>query len=150
MLFQGAKDAPTPRPNKRPRLDPSQNKDISSQLQASSSNAVEISTPSKSDAQLDEYLKVMQPRTTKGPAWANDAQSEQPAAPVPEPEAVQDTAMDTGEDPAKEEGISDLDWMKQRMTTNADVVEKVFEQSDDEDAAEKPDVLVKPKVSLQH
>jgi multiple RNA-binding domain-containing protein 1 len=32
----------------------------------------------------------------------------------------------------RQDDVSDLEWMKQRMSKNVDVVEKAFEQSDDE------------------
>lgn len=77
-------------------------------------------------------MEVMQ--TKKGPAWANDAptvdnakQGKQEAEKLP-----------MKEDNTKPTDLSDLDWMKQRMSKNVDVVEKAFEQSDDEDNAKEP------------
>lgn len=58
----------------------------------------------------------MQPR--KGPAWANDSQTATPA----NPEADQNR-------PAE---LSDLEWLKQRISKQFDEDEKAFEQSDDE------------------
>ena len=58
-------------------------------------------------------MKVMKPRT--GPAWANE-----PTVFVP-PTPTQDT-----------NGLSDLEWMKQRTSKNVDILEKAFQQSDDE------------------
>ncbi|CAK5262937.1 unnamed protein product [Mycena citricolor] len=131
-VIDGAKNAPAPRPNKRPRLGPSP-------------NDVEATPPSKKqrpdvapakpvpDAQLDEFLQVMQPRA-KGRTWANDAAplaSETTSGP-------KDTEKDVPmEDEQPQEGMSDMEWMRQRMSKNADVVEKAFEQSDDEKDAEE-------------
>ncbi|RDB18321.1 Multiple RNA-binding domain-containing protein 1 [Hypsizygus marmoreus] len=138
-IVEGAKDAPVPRPNKRPRLGPSPaNGPVVVTLPTSTTIAKDPAT-SKSDAQLDEFMKVMQPRAKKGPAWANDAQSEQPVATLLEPNVSEDVAMadDKSAGAPKEEGISDVDWMTRRMTRTVDVVEKVFEQSDDEDEERK-------------
>ncbi|KAJ7043247.1 hypothetical protein C8F04DRAFT_1029332 [Mycena alexandri] len=118
-VIEGAKDAPAPRPNKRPRLGPAPN-----ELPAPSTVPAATAKPA-GDSQFDEYLQVMQPRGNKGRTWANESA-------VVAPVEVADMDVDT--EPAREEGLSDLDWMKRRMSKNADVVEKAFEQSDDEDA----------------
>jgi multiple RNA-binding domain-containing protein 1 len=94
-------------------------------------------TETKSTSQLDEFLEVMQPRTKKGPAWANDMKSED-VVPTGKTKHKQKAAEDIhtdvqGDDPALEVTLSDLDWMKKHMSQNVDVVEKVFEQSDEED-----------------
>lgn len=73
-VTEGAKDAPTPRPNKRRRID---------------------------DSSLDR--PVLTPGSTS-----------------------------TIEQPPRQGDVSDFEWMKQRMTTNVDVVEKVLEQFDGE------------------
>jgi len=86
-------------------------------------------------SQFDEFREVMKPRTKKGPAWANDMKQEEVIAgksKLKQEAALMDTEAD-GVDPAREAGLSDLDWMRQRMSKNVDVVEKVFEQSDEED-----------------
>lgn len=70
----------------------------------------------------------MQPRTKKGPSWANEARVEQP---VPPPEERRD------EPPASSAALSDLEWMKQRMSQNVDKEGKVFEQSDEEDGGQE-------------
>ncbi|KAG6866156.1 hypothetical protein C0991_008110 [Blastosporella zonata] len=131
--ISGAKDAPAPRPNKRPRLDPSPTNAPAKKSKPTSST----DEKSNADDQLDEFMKVMQPRNKKGPLWANDAPSETPVVPVPEPEVDQDVPM-TDDSAARDETISDLEWMKRRMESTVDVVEKVFEQSDDEDSPSKP------------
>ncbi|KAF7352281.1 Multiple RNA-binding domain-containing protein 1 [Mycena venus] len=123
-VIEGAKDAPAPRPNKRPRLGPSPN-----ELETPAAEAPQPPKPS-GESQLDEFLQVMQPRGNKGRTWANEAA----------PEAPMDPAMEVDEDtePVREEGLSDMDWMKRHMSKNADVVEKAFEQSDDEDLDPQP------------
>lgn len=78
----------------------------------------------KQDVERDEFMKVMKSRTKKGPSWAN----EDPQA--PEAETKVEEAIEE-EVPSK--GISDLDWLKKHTSKNVDKVEKVFEQSDDED-----------------
>ena len=49
----------------------------------------------------------------------------------------------------RQDDVSDLEWMKQRMSKNVDVIEKAFEQSDD-DEGELPnkETLVKQPISL--
>ncbi|KAJ7771764.1 hypothetical protein B0H16DRAFT_1451806 [Mycena metata] len=125
-VIEGAKDAPAPRPNKRPRLGPAP-----SELAAPSPAPAATAKPAV-DSQLDEYLQVMQPRGNKGRTWANESAAVAPVEVAPDPVSSNDMDVDT--EPAREEGLSDLDWMKRRMSKNADVVEKAFEQSDDEDA----------------
>ncbi|KAG6892118.1 hypothetical protein C0993_004795, partial [Termitomyces sp. T159_Od127] len=90
------------------------------------------------DDQLDEFMKIMQPRNKKGPLWANDAPSVQPAVPAPENDADADADAPGDDKAAHDEAISDLEWMKRRMGSAVDEVDKVFEQSDDEDAPPKP------------
>jgi multiple RNA-binding domain-containing protein 1 len=70
---------------------------------------------------MEEFLEAMQPRTKTGPSWANEVKPEQPVPPPEEPD----------DDPPA--ALSDLEWMKQRMSQNVEKVDKVFEQSDDDD-----------------
>ncbi|KAJ7462021.1 hypothetical protein FB451DRAFT_1043900 [Mycena latifolia] len=134
-VIEGAKDAPTPRPNKRPRLGPSP-----SEVETLPPKAPALPAKSSGDSQLDEYLKVMQPQGNKGRTWANEA------APVPtDPLVADEMKVDT--EPVREEGLSDLDWMKRRMSKNADIVEKAFEQSDDEDTGPPPPSAPSPEVA---
>ncbi|KAJ7771000.1 hypothetical protein DFH07DRAFT_804474 [Mycena maculata] len=126
-VIEGAKDAPDPRPNKRPRLGPSPNEISTSFAKAPPPPP----TKTSGDSQLDEYMQVMQPRGNKGRTWANEAAPTVAAEAAP-PEATDADAMDPDGEPQREEGLSDLDWMKRRMSKNVDVKEKVFEQSDDE------------------
>lgn len=100
----------------------------------------------------------MKPRTKKGPSWANEDSVPQPAAPVPpakststapkknsgDGENEEDVEMadaDSSAPPPPSEPLSDMDWLKQRMSSNVDKVveEKAFEQSDDEDGGREED-----------
>lgn len=76
---------------------------------------------------MDEFLEVM--HTKKGPSWANEAQpkASTSAKKLDDPEPI---AVD---EPIREEGLSDLEWMKRRTTEKADLAEKAYQQSDDED-----------------
>lgn len=91
MHLKGTKDAPAPRPNKRPRLGPSPTDGFVESTPTISSNKFLKKDP-KSDqkstgkaAQLDEYLEVMQSRNKKGPSWANEAPSQPDFTPVAKP-----------------------------------------------------------------
>ena len=97
-------------------------------------------TKPKGDAQLEEFMKVMKPRT--GPAWANEA-SAQPTVSAPQ---TDDTTMRDAEQEPRQDDVSDLEWMKQRMSKNVDVVEKAFEQSDDEGEPHNKGTLVKQRL----
>lgn len=81
----------------------------------------ELEKETKQDSERDEFLKIMKPRTKKGPSWAN----EDPQGPG------KDGMVETAEGPT--EGISDLDWLKKHTSKNVDNADKVFEQSGDED-----------------
>jgi multiple RNA-binding domain-containing protein 1 len=91
-------------------------------------------------------MQVMQPRTKKGPSWANEAQTQPELVTSPtgvktsKPKIIEKAEQAADEEPEKdtrEEGMSDLDWMRQRMSQNVDSAdvgpEKVFKQSDEED-----------------
>lgn len=76
-------------------------------------------------------MEVMHPK--KGPAWANDATMAESSVAGPSKQVP--TSMDV--DGPAQEGLSDLEWLKQRTSGNVDTVEKAFEQ-DDEDAPVRP------------
>lgn len=106
------------------------------------------------DARLAEFMQVMQ--TKKGPSW-KDSDS-LPAAPVASsskimtpPKVSQDSAyqeviaagdVDDSTTPAAaiDDSVSDMDWLKRHtkatLETDSGVLEKKFEQSDDEMDAE--------------
>ena len=146
FMNQGFKDAPTPRPNKRRRLDPAQ--EPSGEVAAPSvrpkSGTVSDSPKKKEkqDDQLDAFMQVMQPRTKKGPSWANDfdigtGQSSTSAGKQTKTDKTENANVNN----EKNDNISDLDWMKQRMSKAVDdETEKAYEQSDDEekDPDQKP------------
>jgi multiple RNA-binding domain-containing protein 1 len=76
----------------------------------------------KQDSERDKFMKVMKPRTKKGPSWANeDSQAPGTAGKVV-----------IAEEDVPNKSISDLDWFKKHTSKNVDNVDKVFEQSDDE------------------
>lgn len=99
---------------------------------------------SKADLQREEFLQVMQPRNKKGPSWANEPQSE-PSLTSKEAEIAQgvDAQVPAEVVGDKDEGLSDLDWMKRHMSKKADEVERAFEQSDDEDNIKRQDAKTK-------
>lgn len=81
----------------------------------------------KHGLERDEFMKVMKPRTKKGPSWANEdshASGRDSRVQIAE-EATEEDALN--------KNISDLDWFKKHTSKNIDNVDKVFEQSDDED-----------------
>lgn len=65
----------------------------------------------------------MQPK--KVPVWANEETAE------PQPPISTEGEPSTESTPG---GLSDLEWMKRHMSKAVDVEERVFEQSDNEDA----------------
>jgi len=147
-VVEGTKDAPAPRPNKRPRLgpSPSDEKINESNLHATSKTDTTDTKTKKDDAQLDQFLKVMKPK--KGPSWANENDGLE-AVVIPPSVSADKSTKDIVEDVTenglditeREEGISDLDWMKRRMSKNVESVdvstEKVFEQDDEMDVVDK-------------
>lgn len=81
----------------------------------------------------------MQPRSKQGPSWANDANQLQPSmVDVPGPSKLKSKKQSAKEQPPppetdteeRQEGVSDLEWMQQRMSKKID--DKAFEQSDEE------------------
>lgn len=83
----------------------------------------------------------MLPRSKKGPSWADNVEEPQPSTSTSVPEAAVRKPSDPQEPPdgdERQEGISDLDWMRQRMKKDLAVSEeKAFEQSDEEDDHEE-------------
>ena len=139
-VIQGVKGAPAARPNKRPRLDPeSPSLDPVSDRSKTGANAVP-SNPKKQDVHLEQFLEVMQPRSKKGPSWANDAVQPELITNPASTSSLKSTenlgTKDVEGDSEKGEGISDLDWMRQRMSKALELgdgsKEKIFEQPDDE------------------
>ncbi|KAH9887035.1 hypothetical protein C8Q73DRAFT_748774 [Cubamyces lactineus] len=145
-IVEGAKDAPPPRPNKRPRTGPSPSEQ--DEVSSLPEKKLKSKDKTKTDELEHEFLQVMQPRTKKGPSWKDD----EPAGPVaststgatsesskkaksskPKPE---DLAEDSEQQIVQTDAVSDLDWLKRHTKTTLDDLEapgRVFEQSDDED-----------------
>ncbi len=122
---QGAKDAPTPRPNKRRRTEEPDGKS------KKDDKTVKKDAKSEKDVKREQYMDVMQTKTSKGPSWANEPQAEASTS-----KQTLDVDMTAPEDdePASQTGMSDLDWMRRHMSKKVDEAEvKAFEQSDDED-----------------
>ncbi|KAH9943660.1 hypothetical protein B0H21DRAFT_810303 [Amylocystis lapponica] len=164
-------DAPPPRPNKRPRLGPSPSEeavvDSSTKVTTGKSTTKKTKTEAISkgknkadDAQLDEFMQIMQPRTKKGPSWANEdatpLASTTTGIPVSastskkltlKSKAVDTTnnGLEDGTQPSHTDtGLSDTDWLKrhtkQAIEESEDAVpEKAFSQSDGEGEVEAMD-----------
>ncbi|OSD03770.1 hypothetical protein PYCCODRAFT_1434157 [Trametes coccinea BRFM310] len=153
-IVEGAKDAPAPRPSKRPRLGPSP-----SDVEGSKSDKSDLKdkkTKGAKDELVDEFLQVMQPRTKKGPSWKDDdatpastastsaaagAEATKQGKKSKANKSVAENAEEDGEqlddEAAPAEGLSDMDWLKRHTRPTLDEpVEKVFEQSDDESMAD--------------
>jgi len=107
-----------------------------------------LKQPKNADPEFEEFEKTMLPRSKKGPSWADNVEQPQPGTSTSVPEDVVQKASapkeppdDNGEE--KQEGVSDLDWMRQRMKRNLTVSEeKAFEQSDEEGDDEEIDPQV--------
>ncbi|KAG2133823.1 uncharacterized protein EDB93DRAFT_1173636 [Suillus bovinus] len=131
VVVAGAKNAPTPRPNKRRRLEdtttdpgPSSRPHVH---KVDKNGKASTTVPSTSASSLDQFMDVMQSRTKKGPSWANEAKESHPVLPASSPETT-----NVSDGPPNNEAISDLEWMKQRMNASDSLPDKVFEQSDNE------------------
>ncbi|KAL1937937.1 hypothetical protein VTO73DRAFT_12687 [Trametes versicolor] len=149
-IVEGAKNAPAPRPNKRPRLGPSPGEVDEPKVAKKSSS--KDKSQGAGDALATEFLQVMQPRSQKGPSWKDEE-------PAQEPVASSSTSANSADKPLKKskksktqpdhvdgvtedqepvtatEPVSDLDWLKRHTKTavaDAEANEKAFEQSDDE------------------
>ncbi|EMD35195.1 hypothetical protein CERSUDRAFT_116663 [Gelatoporia subvermispora B] len=152
-VIEGVKDAPPPRPNKRPRLDASGGDSTPGRSSQDRTHELkEVKSP-KANALADEFLRTMQPRT-KGPSWADGDLSSQPIAST-STGTSSSASMKSKKDRSKSkdapdqhhaepqpdaEAASDLDWLKRHtrstLDPDASAADKVFNQSDDEaDAA---------------
>lgn len=97
----------------------------------------------KKDAQVEEFMQVMQPRTKKARTWAND-DSALDASNIPVTDStmkggdVSDAALGTSHGDEVEgvvEEVDDLEWMKRRMQRGIKSVDesKAFSQDVDDD-----------------
>ncbi|KAF8507695.1 hypothetical protein BU17DRAFT_57223 [Hysterangium stoloniferum] len=151
-VVKGVKDAPTPRPNKRPRLNGPDTSKGPSGVKTFTKTVSTKTTESKGDDALTtEFLSIMNPGR-KGPAWADGQASNHPIPLQSEKEKHQiftRTAQDTDmkDDPiTTDNATSDLDWLKSRMSMGIRQV-KDFEQSDDDQEAQDHQPLVAEDVS---
>ncbi|KAF9006970.1 hypothetical protein BDQ17DRAFT_1351180 [Cyathus striatus] len=163
LISDGAKDAPVPRPNKRPRLDHVHG-DETKTSSGSKGDEPTQGPQTTSNKNLDEFIAIMQPR--KGPSWADRVQpvagsipstselsvfgTNKPPEKVPEQKSQADMQVEEDEGPSATEPLSDLEWMRQRMSMKVDQVGRAFEQDDDEDAnitvgEDKPLDIVQPE-----
>ncbi|KAF9789121.1 hypothetical protein BJ322DRAFT_522590 [Thelephora terrestris] len=69
----------------------------------------------QTDKDFEEYQKVMQPRTVKGPSWANEEQLRPQT--TGKRVGVKDDHIDANPAPSQQ-ALSDLDWMRQRMANS--------------------------------
>jgi len=74
---------------------------------------------------MEEFVKVMQRK--KGPVWANEPITEPPAPSQPH------FSVNPPVEVLPQGELSDLEWMKQRMSNAVDAEDRVFEQSDDDE-----------------
>lgn len=137
-VVEGAKDAPAPRPNKRPRLDGPSSDKVPADTSSSSKDKTKPTTKGKKDEQLEEFINVMKAR--KGPSW-KDADAA-PAADAPDRASSSksktrsqptDKAREQTPEVANDEPASDMDWLKRHMKSSLDLsegAEKAFDQSD--------------------
>ncbi|KAI0297982.1 hypothetical protein BC826DRAFT_1103303 [Russula brevipes] len=132
-VIDGAKVAPAPRPNKRPRLDTSSTEhDVTSTRGKSKAPIRNLNVPvlegRRKDASFEEFMEVMQPKAKVAP-WVDPSASSS--------EKVKATTAQGGsQDPQESQReLTDIEWMQQRMSgrIDADVPGEVFEQSDGEE-----------------
>lgn len=97
----------------------------------------------KKDAQVEEFMQVMQPRTKKARTWANDdlaldASNISVTDSTMKGGDVSDAALGTNHEDEVEgilEEVDDLEWMKRRMQRGIKSVDesKAFSQDVDDD-----------------
>ncbi|KAK0477584.1 hypothetical protein IW261DRAFT_1565894 [Armillaria novae-zelandiae] len=145
-VIEGAKDAPAPRPNKRPRLDSPTDTPSEQPIKSKAKTATkEDKAKSAKESRLGEFMEVMQPRTKKGPSWANEAQPEASTSSRTLDVDMQDPEVQAQDvEPVNQEGLSDLDWMKRHLSKKVDEDGRAFEQSDDEESALKGEAPTTP------
>ncbi|KAH7882733.1 hypothetical protein F5I97DRAFT_1907901 [Phlebopus sp. FC_14] len=135
-VVEGAKDAPAPRPNKRLRLDTGETAYPEAKSHGPQSHKkakAATSDKPKAKSQLDEFLEVS--RSRKGPSWANEIEESHPAPTSIDPDDKELEVEQTNPGPhtGADETISDLEWMKRRMTQHVSESDRVFQQSDDDE-----------------
>jgi multiple RNA-binding domain-containing protein 1 len=91
----------------------------------------------RKDANLEEFMEVMQPKSKKAASWVDQVD---PLLPSPGKECTpvsQGVQKSTSE--GAQEDLTDIEWMRQRMkegVVDADGPGKVFEQSDSEEESQ--------------
>ncbi|KAL1692422.1 hypothetical protein GGG16DRAFT_51413 [Schizophyllum commune] len=131
-IFVDAVEGIQERPRKRRKLDDDQQ---GAQEPSKKDSKKSKDTKDSKSKQLDDYLELTRPRAAKGPAWADGQEAPQPAAPVASDAAPEEE--DAMQQDAKDEGASDLDWLKKHMSKDVDTAGRAFEQSDDEEDAQQ-------------
>lgn len=138
MSFQGAKDAPGPRPNKRRRLatSPTEHGATLAHRRPKSNRKSDPDAPPAvikgKDASLEEFLEVMQSKATKGVASVDQADPLSSSSKKDKAPATQRMLQDPSEAEVQRD-LTDMEWMRQRMKGGVEDVaspEKAFEQSD--------------------
>jgi multiple RNA-binding domain-containing protein 1 len=138
-VHQGAKGELESRLNKRPRLDaPSTKRNTGSTSKISKAHKSDANTsPAKvkgKDASFEEFMEVMLPKTKIGPGVDRADHS----VASPSKKGKTQVRHENPQEPQNEQGLTDMEWMRQRMKGGVEVTadsEKVFEQSDSEDQA---------------
>ncbi|KAK0186956.1 hypothetical protein F5146DRAFT_1104956 [Armillaria mellea] len=139
-VIEGAKDAPAPRPNKRPRLDAPTDTSSDQPAKSKMKTAAKEDNKAKTtkESRLGEFMEVMQPRT-KGPSWANEAQPEASTS-----SRTLDVDMQDPEVQAPD--VKELNSEGLHLSKKVDEDERVFEQSDDEELALEGEAPTMPAV----
>ncbi|KAL4077970.1 hypothetical protein J3A83DRAFT_4218429 [Scleroderma citrinum] len=140
VVDRGTKDAPAPRPNKRRRIDVDQSTVSKEPYMDFKGKKQQVSTETKKTTQLDAFLEVSRPR--KGPSWANEAKESHPVLPHDENHKQHETEVKS-QDNRDNDAISDLEWMKRRMTQQVSEPE-VFQQDEDEDGTARDEAEPPP------
>lgn len=100
---------------KRRRLEADSSSADISHLPPSVGKGGKKSKPAQTDKDFEEYQKVMELRTRKGPSWANELQI-RPQTSVNKAEGIgpEEGQIDINPTPSQV-ALSDLEWMRQRM-----------------------------------
>ncbi|KAH9001924.1 hypothetical protein EDB86DRAFT_3041767 [Lactarius hatsudake] len=141
-VIDGANAVPTPRPNKRPRVDTSPTqRDTGSTSNKTRAHSRKSDAPSAkvkgNDASFEEFMEVMLPKAKKSAPG-----TDRHVASLLK-KGKRSVTHGESEDPQEtvdQQGLTDMEWMRQRMKGGVEdptSSEKPFEQSDSEDQAEK-------------
>jgi multiple RNA-binding domain-containing protein 1 len=134
----GAKNAPTPRPNKRPRTsDDAFKANYTKHANVAKETANSTQQSIKKDKELEEYMQVMQPRTKKERTWINevpDVDKEAHPHNLIQIEGRNVELEGIQEDEVEE--VDDMEWVRRRMKKDMVTAdeEKTFFQTENDDA----------------